>query len=302
VGLAIVVAAFLAGGCARRAVKVDGSSTVLPITEAVGEVFREQRPDIHIIGGRAGTGGGFKKFSNGEIDICNASRPISDIEKEACEKNDVEYLAFTVAFDGLSICVNPLNDWCDCITVEQLKAIWQPGSVVTKWSDIDPKWPEREIKLYGPGLDSGTFDFFTKAIVGEEKKSRSDFVQSEDDNVLVMGVSGDVNSLGYFGLAYYENNRTRLKLVAVDPGDGICLKPSQESVLAGTYKPLSRPLFIYVRKSSLVRADVRAFVEFFLQNVNNEVAKTGYVATSDEVRGENLALLKDTLNTIRPEI
>jgi phosphate transport system substrate-binding protein len=146
------------------------------------------------------------------------------------------------------------------------------------------------------------FDFFTRAIVGEEKKSRSDFVQSEDDNVLVMGVSGDSNSLGYFGLAYYENNQTRLKLLAVDPGDGKCLKPSPETVLDGSYKPLSRPLFIYVRKSSLARADVRAFVEFFLQNVNNEVAKTGYVATSEEVRGENLSLLKDTLSSIRPEI
>jgi phosphate transport system substrate-binding protein len=298
----MVAAALVAGGCARRAVKVDGSSTVLPITEAVGEVFREQRPDVHIIGGRAGTGGGFKKFSHGEIDICNASRPISDVEKEACDKNGIEYVSFIIAFDGLSICVNPKNDWCDCITVEQLKAIWQPGSTVTKWSDLDPKWPEHEIKLYGPGLDSGTFDFFTKAIVGEEKKSRSDFVQSEDDNVLVMGVSGDANSLGYFGLAYYENNRTRLKLLAVDPGDGKCLKPSQESVLAGTYKPLSRPLFIYVRKDSLARPDVRAFVEFFVQNVGNEVAKTGYVATSQAIRGENVALLKNMLSSVRPEI
>jgi phosphate transport system substrate-binding protein len=301
-GLAIVAVALFAGGCAHQAVKVDGSSTVLPITEAVGEVFREEQPDVHIIGGRAGTGGGFKKFSNGEIDICNASRPISDVEKEACEKTGVEYVSFVVAFDGLSICVNPENDWCECITVEQLKAIWQPGSVVTKWSDLDPKWPAKEIKLYGPGLDSGTFDFFTKAIVGEEKKSRSDFVQSEDDNVLVMGVSGDTYSLGYFGLAYYENNQTRLKLLAVDPGDGKCLKPSQETVLDGSYKPLSRPLFIYVRKDSLAREDVRVFVEYFLQNVNNEVAKTGYVPTSEQVRGENLALLKDTLSSLKPEI
>jgi phosphate transport system substrate-binding protein len=300
-GLAMIAAAVLAGGCARRAVRVDGSSTVLPITEAVGEVFREERPDVHIIGGRAGTGGGFKKFSNGEIDICNASRPISDVEREACTKNGIEYLSFIVAFDGLSICVNPKNDWCDCISVEQLKAIWQPGSGVSKWSDIDPRWPEAEVKLYGPGLDSGTFDFFTKAIVGEEKKSRSDFVQSEDDNVLVMGVAGDTYALGYFGLAYYENNQTRLKLLAVDSGDGKCRKPTQQTVLDGTYKPLSRPLFIYVRKDSLARPDVRAFVEYFLRNVNNEVAKTGYVATSEEVRGENLAELKNALSAIRPE-
>jgi phosphate transport system substrate-binding protein len=300
--LMIGLAALLSAGCARQTVKVDGSSTVLPITEAVGEVFREQRPDIHIIGGRAGTGGGFKKFSNGEIDICNASRPISDVEKEACATNGIEFVSFIVAFDGLSICVNPKNDWCDCISVEQLKAIWQPGSVVTKWSDVDPKWPQQEIKLYGPGLDSGTFDFFTKAIVGQEQKSRSDFVQSEDDNVLVMGVAGDGNALGYFGLAYYENNQSRLKLLAVDPGDGKCLQPSQETVLNGSYKPLSRPLLIYVRKDSLARPDVRAFVEFFLQNVGNEVAKTGYVATSEEVRVKNLALLKETLSTFNPEI
>lgn len=300
-GLAIVAALLSALGCARPAVKIDGSSTVLPITEAVGEVFREERPEIHIISGRAGTGGGFKKFSNGEIDICNASRPISDVEKQACEKNGVEYLSFTIAFDGLSICVNPKNDWCHCITAEQLKAIWQPGSLVTKWSDVDPQWPQKEIKLYGPGLDSGTFDFFTKAIVGQEKKSRSDFVQSEDDNVLVMGVAGDVNALGYFGLAYYENNQARLKLVAVDSGDGKCVKPSQQTVLDGTYQPLSRPLFIYVRKSSLARPDVRAFVDFFLRKVSNLVAQTGYVATSEIIRGENLALLNETLSSITPD-
>jgi phosphate transport system substrate-binding protein len=282
-------------------VKIDGSSTVLPISEAVGEVFQAQRPEIHVIGGRAGTGGGFKKFSNGEIDICNASRPISDVEEQACKTNGIEYVSFTIAFDGLSVCVSPRNDWCDCMTVEQLKAIWQPGSAVTKWSDIDPKWPNSEIKLYGPGLDSGTFDFFTKAIVGEEKKSRSDFVQSEDDNVLVMGVAGDKYSLGYFGLAYYENNQERLRLLGVDPGDGNCVKPSQQTVLDGTYKPLSRPLFMYVRKASLKRPDVRAFVEFFVQNVNVEVAKTGYVATSDEVRNENLERLKETLSEIAPE-
>lgn len=299
VSFAIVL--LIAAGCSRKAVKIDGSSTVLPITEAVGEVFREQRRDVHIIGGRAGTGGGFKKFSNGEIDICNASRPISEVEKEACAKNGVEYLAFIVAFDGLSICVNPANDWCDCITVDQLKAIWQPGSAVTKWSDLDPKWPAQPIKLYGPGLDSGTFDFFTKAIVGEEKKSRGDFTQSEDDNVLVMGVSGDRHSLGYFGLAYYENNAERLKLVPVDSGDGHCLKPTQETVLDGTYKPLSRPLYIYVRKDSLARADVRVFVEFFLQNVGDLVGQTGYVATSAGVRDGNMELLKNTLSEIKPE-
>jgi len=296
--LALMVGTMFVGGCSRSTVKIDGSSTVLPITEAVGEVFREQRPDVHIIGGRAGTGGGFKKFSNGEIDICNASRPISEVEKEACAKNGVEFIPFTIAFDGLSVCVNPQNDWCDCLTVDQLKAIWQPESSVNNWSDLDPAWPDEEIKLYGPGLDSGTFDFFTKAIVGEEKKSRKEFTQSEDDNVLVVGVAGDVHSLGYFGLAYYENNQQKLKLLGVDPGDGNCVKPSQKTVRDTSYKPLSRPLFIYVRKSSLERADVRAFVEFFLQNVGNEVEKTGYVPAPEETSAENLGVLKDTLSAV----
>lgn len=298
----VLTSVLLFGGCSRTAVKIDGSSTVLPITEAVGEVFREQRPEVHIIAGRAGTGGGFKKFGNREIDICNASRPISETEKEACAKNGVEFVAFEVAFDGLSVCVNPKNTWCECLTVGQLKALWQPESAVTKWSDLDPAWPEKEIKLYGPGLDSGTFDFFTKAIMGEEKKSRSDFTQSEDDNVLVTGVGGDNNSLGYFGLAYYENNQERLKLVGIDPGDGNCVKPSQQTVRDTTYKPLSRPLYIYVRKSSLERTEVREFVEFFLQNVGNEVEKTGYVPAPEEITAENLELLKNTLSSLKPAI
>lgn len=298
VSLFVVVVAVVCGGCSRTAVKIDGSSTVLPITEAVGEVFRDERPDVHIIGGRAGTGGGFKKFSNGEIDICNASRPISDSEKEACEKNGVEFLPFVVAFDGLSVCVNPKNDWCDCLTVEQLKAMWQPESSVNKWSDLNPEWPDEEIKLYGPGLDSGTFDFFTKAIVGEEKKSRKEFTQSEDDNVLVVGVSGDVHSLGYFGLAYYENNSEKLKLLGIDSGNGNCIKPSQETVRDASYQPLSRPLYIYVRKSSLERPEVREFVEFFLQNVGNEVEKTGYVPTPKETHAENLEMLTKALGEV----
>jgi phosphate transport system substrate-binding protein len=302
VHLAVVAGALLVGGCSRTTVKIDGSSTVLPITEAVGEVFREQNPDVHVIGGRAGTGGGFKKFSNGEIDICNASRPISEIEKTACAKNGIEFVSFVIAFDGLAVCVNPKNTWCECLTVEQLKALWQPESAVTKWSDLDPAWPEQEIKLYGPGLDSGTFDFFTKAIVGEEKKSRSDFTQSEDDNVLVTGVGGDNNSLGYFGLAYYENNQQKLKLVGIDSGDGNCVKPSQQTVRDASYKPLSRPLYIYVRQSSLERPEVRAFVEFFLQNVGNEVEKTGYVPASEEIYAENLELLKNTLSGLKPAI
>lgn len=297
---ALILAALLLAGCSRTTVKIDGSSTVLPITEAVGEIFREQESSVHIIGGRSGTGGGFKKFSAGEIDICNASRPISDVEKEACAKNKIEFTVFEVAYDGLSVCVHPKNDWCDCLTVDQLKAIWQPESTVTKWSDLDPKWPEHEFKLYGPGLDSGTFDFFTKAIVGEEKKSRSNFTQSEDDNVLVTGVSGDQYSLGYFGLAFYENNHKKLKVLGIDSGDGNCVKPSQETVRALTYKPLSRPLYIYVRTLSLERPEVRAFVEFYLQNVSQVVQRAGYVPAPEEIYSENLELLKSTLSALKP--
>ncbi len=301
-GLGLALGALLVSGCSRTTVKVDGSSTVLPITEAVGEVFRVERPDIHVIGGRAGTGGGFKKFSNGEIDICNASRSISDVEKEACAKNGIEYVSFEIAFDGLSVCVNPKNTWCDCLSVEQLKAVWQPESAVTKWSDLDPAWPDEKIKLYGPGTDSGTFDFFTKVIVGEEKKSRGDFTQSEDDNVLVTGVAGGQYSLGYFGLAYYENNHEKLKLLGIDPGDGNCVMPSQETVRANTYRPLSRPLFIYVRKSSLERPEVRAFVEFYLQNVDDVVVRAGFVPAPEETYGENLELLKETLSSLKPGV
>ncbi|MCI0334627.1 MAG: PstS family phosphate ABC transporter substrate-binding protein [Planctomycetes bacterium] len=292
----------LAGGCSRTTVKVDGSSTVQPITDAVGEVFHDARPDIHVIGGRSGTSGGFEKFGNGEIDICNASRPISDEEKEACAANGIEYVSFEIAFDGLSVCVNPKNTWCDCLSVEQLKAIWQPESAVSNWSDLDPAWPDEKIKLYGAGTDSGTFDYFTEAIVGEKRKSRGDYTQSEDDNVLVTGVAGGQYSLGYFGLAYYENNHEKLKLLGIDPGDGNCVKPSQETVRANTYRPLSRPLFIYVRKSSLERPEVRAFVEFYLQNVDDVVVRAGYVPAPEETYGENLELLKNTLSSLKPGV
>ena len=180
----MICAVVLACGCSKPSVKVDGSSTVLRITEAVAEEFRKEQPTVRVTVGRAGTGGGFKKFGHGEIDICDASRPINDVERKACQQNGVEFVELEIAFDGLSVVVNPKNDWCDCLTVEQLKAIWQPESAVSKWSDLDPAWPEREIKLYGPGTDSGTFDYFTEAIVGKAGSSRDDYSPSEDDNVL----------------------------------------------------------------------------------------------------------------------
>ena len=296
-GVGMVVAVVVTGGCSRPAVKVDGSSTVYPITEAVGEEFRKEHSGFNVIGGRSGTGGGFKKFSHGEIDICGASRPITDGEKEACRAGGVDYVELQIAFDGLAVCVNPENDWVDCITVDQLKQMWQPESKVSKWSDLNPEWPEGEIELYGPGTDSGTFDYFTEAIVGEARKSRDDYTQSEDDNVLVTGVAGDRYSLGYFGLAYYQENQQKLKLLAVDAGDGNCVKPTAETVRDNTYRPLSRPLFIYVRKSSMARPEVRAFVKFYLDRVGGLVPVVGYVPVSDEVAETNRKVLEEALSS-----
>jgi phosphate transport system substrate-binding protein len=285
-------------GCSRPSIKVDGSSTVIRITEAVTEEFAKEQPGVRVTGGRSGTGGGFKKFANGEIDICDASRAINEIEKKACKDRGIEYVELEIAFDGIALVVNPQNDWCDCLKVEQLKAIWEPGSKVSKWSDIDPAWPQQEVKLYGPGTDSGTFDYFTEAINGKTGKCRQDYSASEDDNVLVMGVEGDKYSLGYFGLAYYEENHEKLKLLGVDPGDGNCIKPSEQTVRDATYKPLSRPLFIYVRTSSLARPEVRSYVKFYLDHVNSVVKSTGYVPLSDEVLTKRKKKLEEALTFV----
>ncbi len=297
----ICVAAAVVGGCSRPSIKIDGSSTVIRITEAVTEEFAKEQPNVRVAGGRSGTGGGFKKFANAEIDICDASRTINEIERKACQDNGVEFIELEIAFDGISLVVNPQNDWCDCLTVEQLKAIWQPESKVSKWSDIDPAWPQEAIKLYGPGTDSGTFDYFTEAIVGKAGICRQDYSASEDDNVLVMGVEGDKNSLGYFGLAYYEENRAKLKLLGVDPGDGKCVKPSDETVRDATYKPLSRPLFIYVRKSSLARPEVRSYVKFYLGNVGKLVKAAGYVPLPDDILDKSQQTLEEALAAVPPQ-
>lgn len=295
-----VVAAML-GGCSRPSIKIDGSSTVIRITEAVTEEFVKSHPGVRVVGGRSGTGGGFKKFSAGEIDICDASRRINVIETKACEEHGINWVELEIAFDGISLVANPQNDWCDCLTVEQLKAIWSPGSNVTKWSDIDPAWPKEPIKLYGPGTDSGTFDYFTEVIVGKTGRCRQDYSASEDDNVLVMGVEGDKYSLGFFGLAYYEENHEKLKLLGVDPGDGKCIKPSEKTVRNASYKPLARPLFIYVRTSSIARPEVRSFVEFYLDNVGSVVTSTGYVPLSDEVLSKSKQALDEALVAIPVE-
>lgn len=295
------------GGCGSRqsipgdanqvtgTVKVDGSSTVYPITEAVAEELRSVHPDIQVTVGISGTGGGMKKFTAGEIDICDASRAIKQKEADKCAAKGVEFIELEVAYDGLAVVINPENDWCDCLTVEQLRELWRPESAVKKWSDLNPAWPQEEIRLYGPGTDSGTFDYFTKAIVGEEKASRADYTASEDDNVLVTGVMNSRYALGYFGYAYYSENKDKLKLLAVNGGDG-CTKPSMETVRSLTYKPLSRPLFIYVRTESLEQPAVINFVKFYLKTADQLATEVGYVPVSDQAAEKNQRILSEALS------
>ena len=288
VGLILLLAAGCGGppepgnGGLSGTVRVDGSSTVFPITEAMAEEFRKVEPAVRVTVGISGTGGGFKRFTAGEIDISDASRPIDPSEAELAKQNGIEYIELPVAFDGLSVLVNPRNDFVSSLTVAELKRIWEPDSGVHRWSDIQPAWPSREIHLYGPGTDSGTFDYFTQAINGREKASRPDFSASEDDNVLVQGISGDADALGYFGFAYYAENRERLKLVAVDGGDGPVL-PSAATILDGSYQPLSRPIFIYVTMKAAMRPEVQAFVRFYLTQAKNLVGQVGYVPLPDQV-------------------
>lgn len=272
-------------------IKIDGSSTVFPITEAVAEEFRKKNKDINITVGVSGTGGGFKKFTVGETDISNASRPIKDAEKQKAQENKIEYIEIPVAYDGISVVVNKQNTWVDSMTVEELKKIWEPESKVKMWSDIRPSWPKIPIKLYGPGTDSGTFDYFTEAINGKEKASRSDFTPSEDDNVLVQGVAGDKGAMGYFGYAYYAENKDRLKAVPIVNG-GKAITPSEQTINDGTYKPLSRPIFIYVNKASLQRPEVKDFVKFYLNEGPKLIPSVGYVPLPEKMYKDSLAKIQ----------
>ncbi|NJW51699.1 PstS family phosphate ABC transporter substrate-binding protein [Salinimicrobium oceani] len=267
----------------KSAITIDGSSTVYPITEAIAEEYRAEDPDVDVTIGVSGTGGGFQKFGRGEVAITNASRPIKDDEKAIAESNGISFVELEVAYDGLAVVVHPENDWVSCFTVEQLKKIWEPAAqgTITRWNQIDPTWPDEEIHLFGPGVASGTFDYFTEAIVGKSGSSRGDYTASEDDNVLVQGVSGDKYGLGFFGLAYYEENSDKLKMVPVDGGEG-CVEPSTETVSNGTYAPLSRPLFIYVNSSSLENPSVVDFVNFYLTEAPSLLKDVGYIPLTDE--------------------
>ncbi len=263
-------------------ISIDGSSTVFPISEAFSEEFGKDQSAVKFAVASSGTGGGFKKFAAGELDITGASRPIEASEIEAAKKNNIEFVELPIAFDGLSVIVNPKNSFAETLTVAELKKIWEPNSKVKTWKDVRSDFPAEPIKLYGAGTDSGTFDYFTKAIVGKEKSSRTDYQASEDDNVLVQGVSGDEFSLGYFGYAYYEQNQDKLKLVKVDAGKG-GIAPSPETIADGTYAPLSRPLFLYINKKSLDdKPEVKAFVAFLLAKAKEIVPTTGYVQLPDE--------------------
>jgi phosphate transport system substrate-binding protein len=254
------VAAALLGGVAAtpvataQVVKVDGSSTVFPVTEAVAEDFQKAKKGAtKVTVGISGTGGGFKKFCRGETDISNASRPILKKEMDDCRAAGIEYFELPVAFDALTVVINPKNSFIKTLTVAELKKMWEPGAQgkVTRWNQVNPAWPDAPIKLFGPGADSGTFDYFTEAVVGKSKSSRGDFTASEDDNVLVQGVSRDVNGLGYFGYAYYIENKDKLKAVPIVNETGQPVEPSMDAVLKGTYSPLARPIFIYVNAKSL---------------------------------------------------
>ena len=274
-------------GALSGGIEIDGSSTVYPISEAVAEEFQIENPDTRVAVGVSGTGGGFKRFCAGETDVSNASRPIKDSEGEECGQNGVRFTEIRVAWDGLSVVTNPSNDFVQCLTTDELKRIWEPGSTIDNWSQVRAGFPDKDLKLYGPGTDSGTFDYFTEAIVGEEDASRPDYTASEDDNVLVQGVEGDPGALGYFGFAYYEENADRLKLLGVDGGTG-CMQPSVETIESQTYAPLSRPLFIYVSDVGLAKPQVEAFVEYYLQQGPELVRSVGYIPLQPEQYAEEL--------------
>ncbi|MFB6232139.1 MAG: PstS family phosphate ABC transporter substrate-binding protein [Salinibacter sp.] len=273
------------GSSSRESVSVDGSSTVFPLTEAVAGEFMNANSGTRVNIGVSGTGGGFAKFLRGETAINNASRPISPAEIKKAEKNGIEFIELPVAYDGIAVVVHPKNDWANCLTAGELEEIWAPNSPIQRWNQIRDAFPDRPIELYGPGTASGTYDYFTEAIVGKAEASRSDFTASEDDNVLVQGIKGTETALGYFGLAYYENNAKELKALSIDPDQrnsgASCVAPSAKTVKNGSYRPLSRPLFIYVNAAKITPA-VESFVKFYLENADKLAPDVGYVGMPED--------------------
>ena len=268
----------------QKIVKIDGSSTVFPITEAVAEEFQKaKKQQVKVTVGISGTGGGFRKFCRGETDIQDASRPISKKEMEECRQAGIEYFELPVAFDALTVVVNPKNTFIKQLTVAEMKKIWEPAAQgkVTRWNQVNPQWPDQPMKLFGPGADSGTFDYFTEAVVGKAKSSRGDFTASEDDNVLVQGVSRDVNGLGYFGFAYYVENKDKLKAVPIVNDKGTPVEPSMEAVEKGVYAPLSRPIFIYVSSKALGKPEVKEFTEYYMKHGGKLAKEVKYVPLPD---------------------
>ena len=275
-----------------QVVKIDGSSTVFPITEGVAEDFQKAKKNaVKVTVGISGTGGGFKKFCRGETDISNASRPILKKEMEDCKAAGIEYFELPVAFDALTVVANPKNSFLKQISIEELKKMWEPAAQgkITKWNQVNPAWPDAPIKLFGAGADSGTFDYFTEAINGKSKASRGDFTASEDDNVLVQGVSQDVNAIGYFGYAYYAENQARLKAVPIVAAAGKpAVGPSEKTVLDGSYQPLSRPIFIYVNVKSLAKPEVKEFVEYMMKEAPKIAKEVKYVPLPPKAYTSNL--------------
>ncbi|HMO83888.1 MAG TPA: PstS family phosphate ABC transporter substrate-binding protein [Lacipirellulaceae bacterium] len=297
------VGTMLLVGCGHtEVVSIDGSSTVFLLSAAAAEQFREHSPEINVVVGQSGTGGGFKKFAAGEIDVCNASRAIKPAEAEACRAAGVEFIEIPIAYDGLAVVASRQNDWCDVLTVEQLRSIWRRESqgAIMSWRDVDADWPREPLKLYGPGADSGTFDYFTEVINGIEGVCRQDYSPSENDNALVTGVAGDRGALGYFGYGYYAENKDKLKLLAVDGGEGPVL-PDPETVRSGKYQPLARPLFIYVNTAALGRSDVSKFLEFYLEHAAALAPQVGYVALPDDLARQGRESLAEALSRRRAE-
>jgi len=276
------------------AVAIDGSSTVAPLSKAAADIFREEQSGVNVTVGTSGTGGGFEKFCKGETDISDASRPINDKEKAACTAQQVKFTELQVANDALTVVVHKDNTWATCLTVDQLKKVWAPGSRLNNWNQVDPAFPNEPLKLFSPGTDSGTFDYFTAEINGEEGAQRTDATTSENDNVLVQGVSGSKGGLGYFGFTYFEENQDKLKAVQVNGGSG-CVAPSRDTASDGSYTPLSRPLYIYVNRASMAEPQVKGFIEFYVSEIDEIVKEARFVPLNADQKTK----LTSALNTLK---